>query len=71
MEDGEKMTPLDDEFISEEARQCALDVRDNIAKLIRIFTDPEENMKLAAFAKITSPEFSAFYDGFQNMQKLY
>ena len=30
VEDGVKMTPLDDEFISEEARQCALEVADNI-----------------------------------------
>lgn len=71
MEDGHKMTPLDDEFISEEARKCAIDVRDNIAKLIRIFSDKEENMKLAAFANVKSVEFSAFIDGFLNMQKLY
>jgi DNA repair ATPase RecN len=72
MEDGVKMTPLDDEFISEEARQTALDVRDNIAKLIRIFCDKEENMKLAAFSTGVRPtEFPAFMESFKDMQKLY
>jgi len=39
VDDGVKMTSLDDELITEEARTCALDVRANTAKLIRIFED--------------------------------
>jgi hypothetical protein len=35
------MTPLDDEFVTEEARQCALDLKANITKLIRVFSDRE------------------------------
>jgi len=41
VEDGVKMTPLDDEFITEETRQCALDVADTISKLVRAFSDRE------------------------------
>ena len=40
------MTPLDDEFITEEARTCAIDVRDNTAKLIRAFEDRSMQPKL-------------------------
>jgi len=39
VEDGIKMTPLDDEFITDEARTCALQVRDNTAKLMRAFDE--------------------------------
>ena len=41
VEDGVKMTPLDDEFITDEARQIALDTKANIVKLIRIFSNHE------------------------------
>ena len=64
------MTPLDDEFIKEEARQCALDVKDNISKLIRAFSDREMALKLQQY-QTKSSEFSAFVDSFQNMQRLY
>lgn len=70
VEDGVKMTPLDDEFINDEARQCALDTKANIKKLIRFFTEKENMLKLKAY-QCNSSEFSAFYDSFGNMQKLY
>ena len=41
VEDGIKMTPLESEFISEEARQCALELRNTTAKLIREFSIQE------------------------------
>ena len=46
VEDGIKMTPLDDEFITDEARTCALQLRDNTAKLIRTFEDKQMRLKL-------------------------
>lgn len=46
VEDGVKMSPIDHELTSEEARQTALAVRDNTAKLIRIFSDREHQLKL-------------------------
>lgn len=63
VEDGVKMTPLDDEFINEEARQCALDTKANIKKLIRVFSDKENMLKLKAW-EVKSTEFSQFQDGF-------
>ena len=46
VEDGIKMTPLDDEFITEEARTCALDLRSTTAKLLRAFSDKKMQIKL-------------------------
>ena len=59
VEDGNKMTPLTDEFITEEARQAALDLKDNTAKLIRIFQDQENMLKLKAWEHKSS-DFQAF-----------
>lgn len=66
VEDGVKMTPLDDEFITEEARQCALDLKANITKLIRIFSDRENQLKLKQYA-VKSSEFAVFIDQFANL----
>jgi hypothetical protein len=71
VEDGVKMTPLDDEFITEEARQCALDLKDNTMKIMRAFTDREMQLKLTSFLKMQSSEFAAFNDSFHCMQRLY
>lgn len=43
------MTPLDSELCTPEARKCALDVKDNITKLIRMFSLPENQAKLAVY----------------------
>lgn len=61
VEDGIKMTPLNDEYITEEARQCALDTKANITKLIRVFSDRENQLKLKAYEH-KSGEFAAFLD---------
>jgi hypothetical protein len=59
VEDGVKMTPLDDEFITEEARQCALEVKVNIKHLIRIFSNKEMQLKLKIYEH-KSNEFAGF-----------
>jgi len=41
VEDGVKMTPLDDELCTPEARECALDLKDTTLKLIRAFSTRE------------------------------
>ena len=41
VEDAINMTPLDSDLCTPEARECALSVKDNITKLIRIFSSPE------------------------------
>lgn len=40
------MTPLEDELISEEARQCAIDVQISINKLVRTFSNQEMQLKM-------------------------
>jgi hypothetical protein len=64
VEDGVKMTPLESEFITEEARQCALDIRTTTAKLIREFSIEENQKKLKLYEsrEIKSAEFTAFVD---------
>ena len=64
------MTPLDDEFVTEEARQCAIEVKETIKQLVRIFGDREMQLKLKQFEH-KSNEFAAFQDTFGNMQHLY
>ena len=71
VEDGIKMTPLEDEFISEEARMCALDTKANIKKLIREFTSRENLLKLKSFGDVKSAEFVGFQEGFTSLQTLY
>lgn len=63
------MTPLDDEYITDEARQIALDTKANIIKLIRIFSDHENQLKLKAYEH-KSGEFSAFVAQFADLQEL-
>jgi len=65
------MTPLTDEFISEEARLCALDVRDTTAKLIRTFSDKEMQLKLKSYEVHKSDEFNEYLKTFQDLRKLY
>jgi hypothetical protein len=60
------MTPLDDEFVTEEARTCALDVKANITKLIRIFSNRENQLKLKAYEH-KSAEFAAIIDQFSSL----
>jgi len=66
VEDGIKMTPLDDDYMPEEARQCALDLKANITKLIRVFSDRENQLKLKAHEH-KSGEFAAFIEQFASL----
>jgi hypothetical protein len=64
VEDGVKMTPLDDEFITEEARQCALDIRESTTKLLRVFSERENELKLKAFYSGQSSELVGLLNAF-------
>lgn len=70
VEDGVKMTPLTDEFITEEARQCALDVRATTAKLIRMFSNKEMQLKLKQY-ETKSDEFNEYLRTFEKLKMLY
>ena len=63
VDDGVNMTPLDSELCTPEAKQCALNVKDNITKLVRLFSHPENQMKLKVYEH-KSPEMAAFIDQF-------
>mmetsp|Transcript_32111 Transcript_32111/g.49108 ORF Transcript_32111/g.49108 Transcript_32111/m.49108 type:complete len:285 (-) Transcript_32111:167-1021(-) len=69
VEDGMKMTPLTDEYISEEARSTALELKSNTAKLMRAFTDQEKQLKLKSFEHKSS-EFAAFSESFGRLERL-
>lgn len=70
VEDGVKMTPLTDEFISDEARQCALDVRASTAKIVRTFTSKEMQLKLKQY-DTKSDDFNDYFKTFENLKSLY
>lgn len=57
------MTPLESELCTPEARQCALNVKENITKLVRLFSLPENMLKLKVYEH-KSQEMSAFIEQF-------
>ena len=63
VEDGVKMTPLDSEFSTEEARQIATEIKLTTAKMVREFQIPENQLKLKAYEH-KSPEFAAFIESY-------
>uniref|UniRef100_A0A7S3CT80 Dynein regulatory complex protein 10 n=1 Tax=Strombidium rassoulzadegani TaxID=1082188 RepID=A0A7S3CT80_9SPIT len=69
VEDGVKMTKFE-EMESEEARQCALDIRQTTAKLVRLFSDKENRLKLRAQFAQTSAEFSNFIGTVNSLEKM-
>ena len=63
------MIPLDDEFISEESRQTALDLKANTSKLLRAFMQEENQLKIKAYEH-KSADFIQFLDTFYKLQTL-
>ena len=61
VEDGVKMTPVNDENITEEQIKCMMDVRETTSKLIRAFSNRENQLKLKAYEQ-KSADFNAFQD---------
>ena len=70
VEDGVKMTPLTDEFITDEARACALDVKASTAKLIRTFASKEMQLKLKQYES-KSEDFTEYFKTFEKLKSLY
>ena len=70
VEDGVKMTPITDENITEEQRQCMVDVRDTTSKLIRAFSNRENQLKIKAYEQ-KSVDFNGYIESFAQLQKLY
>jgi hypothetical protein len=70
VEDGVKMTPLNDEFISPEAYKCAIDVKASTAKIIREFTPKEMQLRLKQYEN-KSDDFNEYLKTFENLKMLY
>lgn len=65
------MTPLDDEYLSEEAKQVAMNLRKTTANLVRHFSTPAMQVKLkAAFGETRSNELAGFIDAFEQLKTL-
>lgn len=71
VEDGVKMTPLTDEFITDDARQCALELRETTSELIRAFSIKENELKLRAHGyHNTQGELSNFLEAFKHLEEM-
>ena len=70
VEDGVKMSPIDDMY--EEPRQVALDLKSSTLKLVREFSIEENMLKLkASNLKKESLEFNSYIKTFDDLEKLY
>ena len=66
------MTPLDDEFLPEEAKKTALKLRKTSANLVRHFQLPALQLKLkASLGESRSSEFSGLIESFEQMKSLW
>lgn len=66
------MIPLDDEFLQEESRQVALEIRKTTARLVREFSTPALQVKLKAnFGDQRSNEFAGFIESFEQLKTLW
>ena len=73
VEDGVKMTPLTDEFITDEARQCVCAWRKSFhckAYPIRTFASKEMQLKLKQYES-KSEDFTEYFKTFEKLKSLY
>lgn len=67
-----KMTPLDDQFLPEEAKKTAVKLRKTTANLVRHFQAPQLQLKLkASLGESRSSEFATLIESFEQMKKLW
>lgn len=64
------MTPFDDEFNTDESRQCQIDIRTTTSKLVRSFLIKENRLKLEQWA-VKSNDTAEFFDSILDLKKLY
>ena len=67
-----KMIPLDDEYLQEESRQVAIEIRKTTARLVRDFSASALQLKLKAhFGDQRSNEFAGFIETFEQLKTLW
>ncbi|CDW86748.1 iq domain-containing protein d [Stylonychia lemnae] len=67
-----KMYALDDEYLQEESRKVAIDIRKTISNLVRHFSMPALQVKLkATFGDQRSNEFAGFIETFEQLKTLW
>lgn len=65
------MIPVDDPFITDEARQIILDIRGTTGKLMRAFAKRENQLLLEKSFNVKSQDFTKFNETIANLEKLY
>ncbi|TNV85035.1 hypothetical protein FGO68_gene2506 [Halteria grandinella] len=66
------MTPLDDQFLPDEAKKTAVKLRKTTANLVRHFQAPALQLKLkASLGEARSSEFATLIDSFEQMKRLW
>ncbi len=66
------MIPLDDEYLQEESRQVAIEIRKTTARLVRDFSVSALQLKLKAhFGDQRSNEFAGFIETFEQLKTLW
>lgn len=65
------MIPLDDEFLSEDAKQVAINIRKTTSNLVRQFVTPQMQLKLKALADSRSNEYAGFIEAFEQLKNLW
>lgn len=66
-----KMTALDNEFLTEDARKTAIRLRKTTANLVRHFQDPKMQLKLKTLGETRSAEYASLIDSFEQMKNLW
>ena len=67
-----KMTSLDDEFLSEDAKKTAIKIRKTTANLVRHFQgDTKLQLKLRTIGETRSPDYAALMESFEQMKNLW
>lgn len=65
------MTPLDDEFLPEEAKKTAVKLRKTTANLVRHFQTQTLQLKLKTLADTRQNEFAGLIESFNQMKELW
>ncbi len=66
-----KMTALDDEFLTEDAKKVAIKIRKTTANLVRHFMDPKLQLKLKTSFDTRSAEYAPLIESFDQMKSLW
>ena len=66
-----KMIDLDDDYLPEEAKQIALNLRKTTPNIVRQFLTPQMQLKLKALGDSRSNEYAGFIESFEQLKNLW